>query len=76
MVIPVESVAIGATDCSAYRFLIPMPPWSAGPYTTALAVVPLYPIFGRNVIIALFSILTHSSSSRYVATNGYVTAGI
>jgi hypothetical protein len=47
-----DNAVIWATDCSVYRLFILMPPWSAGPYTTALAVVWLNPIFGRNVIIA------------------------
>ena len=52
------SAVICATACSAYRLLIPIPPCSSGPYTTALEVFRLYPILGKNVMIALFSIFT------------------
>jgi hypothetical protein len=50
------NAVICAMDCSAYRCFIPIPPCSAGPYTTALAVRLLYLIFGRNTMIAVFSI--------------------
>ena len=67
---------ICSIDCSTYRFLMPTPPIRAGPYITALAVFLLYPIFGRNLVKALFSIFVSDSSLRYVATRGYATAGM
>jgi hypothetical protein len=65
-----------AMDCSAYRCLIPIPPCSAGPYTTALAVFLLYLIFSKKITFALFSFFYNAFSFRYVATNGYVTPKI
>ena len=47
-----------------------------GPYITARAVFRLYPILGRNLTSALFSIFVSAFSLMYVATSGYATDGM